>query len=355
MAVRTVGPTASRPRSVLRLLASLALLVATGCLVAGLTRLAGTSWTAVAGSLRLVSPLDLTVLAVVWAAGLWCHSWVLTAAMPGLTRRRALLLNLSGSAIADVIPFGAAAGTGVHLAMLRSWDFSVTRFASFTAISNLWNVMAKLALPTVALSVVLAEGTIRSGGLLATAQVALGLTAGLAAVAVAAIADARIASGLGRAADRVTRVFWSSLGSDRTTSLASTLPEIRQETAAVIRRGWPQLSAGVVSYLLMQAVLWALCLHVVGGTWSFTAMLAGFAVERLLSMLPFTPGGAGLAEAGSIAILISLGGDPVTMTAGVLLYRGFAFLLEIPVGGAGLLTWLWLQRRLIRAGAVVAA
>jgi uncharacterized membrane protein YbhN (UPF0104 family) len=137
-----------------------------------------------------------------------------------------------------------------------------------------------------------------------------------------------------------------SVGSQRISRLAETIPAVRADTAAVIRQGWPQLTAGVTSYLLLQGLLWWMCLNVLDSTLGFTAVLAGFALERVLSMLPFTPGGAGLAEAGSVAVLVSLGGDPVTVAAAVLLYRGFAFLIEIPVGGLGILSWLWQQRRI---------
>jgi uncharacterized membrane protein YbhN (UPF0104 family) len=87
-----------------------------------------------------------------------------------------------------------------------------------------------------------------------------------------------------------------------------------------------------------------MCLQILGNHLSPVAVLAGFAVERVLSMLPFSPGGIGFAEAGGIAALVSLGGDPVGVTAAVLLFRVFAFLVEIPVGGAALLGWLWTRR-----------
>ena len=313
----------------------------------------GPSWTAVLHTVRGVSWLELVGLTVVWAAGLWCHSWVLTAALPGLSRRRALLLNLSGSAVADLLPFGAAAGAGLNLAMVRSWKFAGTAYASFTVIHNVWNVVAKLALPAVVLSVALLSGSVSSPGLLALAELALALTAGLTLAAVAAIADARAASALGRSLDRVLAGGWRLVGSARRTHLGALLPAIRRESATVIARGWPQLTAGVISYLVLQAVLWSLCLGAVGRVPAVPVLLAGFAVERALSVLPFTPGGAGMAEAGSIAVLVSLGGDLITTTAGVLLYRGFAFLLEIPVGGAGLAVWLWAQHRPGRAPAVL--
>jgi uncharacterized membrane protein YbhN (UPF0104 family) len=330
-----------------------------GGVVAGLVfiipRTAGTSWAEVAGSLRQVRPLDLALLTVVWAAGLWCHSWVLTAALPGLSRRRALLLNVCGSAVSDLIPFGAAAGTGINLAMVRSWKFSAARFATFTTISNLWNVLAKLGLPALVLAFALATGTLQSGRLVATAEIALLILVLIVGVATVSIMSERGAAAVGRLADRVISLLLRAVGSTRTPRLAATIPAVRADTAEVIRQGWPQLTAGVTSYLLLQGVLWWMCLDVFNSTLGFNAVLAGFAVERVLSMLPFTPGGAGLAEAGSVAVLVSLGGDPVTVAAAVLLYRGFAFLLEIPVGGLGILSWLWQQRRIASWAALRAA
>ena len=73
-------------------------------------------------------------------------------------------------------------------------------------------------------------------------------------------------------------------------------------------------------------------------------MLVGFAAERLLTLAGLTPGGAGLVEVGLAGLLVALGGDPVAVVSGVLLYRLFTFGLEIPVGGVSLAAWLWLRR-----------
>jgi uncharacterized membrane protein YbhN (UPF0104 family) len=57
-------------------------------------------------------------------------------------------------------------------------------------------------------------------------------------------------------------------------------------------------------------------------------------------------------EVGTSAALVALGGNPAAVAAGLLLYRGFTYLLEIPVGGATLLVWLYTQRRRRRPDAV---
>ena len=68
------------------------------------------------------------------------------------------------------------------------------------------------------------------------------------------------------------------------------------------------------------------------------------AVERLGTLVPITPGGAGIAEIGAVAWLVGSGLDPVQAVAGVLLYRVFVFALEIPVGGVLLGGWAWWER-----------
>ncbi len=126
------------------------------------------------------------------------------------------------------------------------------------------------------------------------------------------------------------------------------LLEFRDRVAEVVGRRWLQLSLGTLGYAVLQAVLLWACLRVVGGPLSVTVVLAAFAVDRIMSMVVLTPGGTGFAEAGAAAALVALGGAPAAMAAGVLLYRGFIFALEIPVGGAWLVGWLWAHRRQVR-------
>ena len=51
---------------------------------------------------------------------------MLAAALPGLDLRRGLLLNLSGSAVSNVMPLGGAVGTALNWQMAR-WGHTATR------------------------------------------------------------------------------------------------------------------------------------------------------------------------------------------------------------------------------------
>jgi len=115
--------------------------------------------------------------------------------------------------------------------------------------------------------------------------------------------------------------------------------DLRHSTIGLMRTGALTMSLGMVAYALLQAVLAWLCLQAVGSNLSVAEVFAGYAFGRLLTSVVATPSGVGISETGSAALLVAFGGDPVTSTAGVLLFSLFTYLIEIPIGGIGWLTW----------------
>jgi hypothetical protein len=69
--------------------------------------------------------------------------------------------------------------------------------------------------------------------------------------------------------------------------------------------------------------------------------LAAFAFVRLLTVLPVTPGGAGITELGLVGVLAAGAGHEVAaqVTAAVLLYRAVTYLAPIPGGALACLAW----------------
>ena len=101
----------------------------------------------------------------------------------------------------------------------------------------------------------------------------------------------------------------------------------------------------MASHLTLWLVLLA-CVRASGlgqGQVSWQASLAAFAFVRLVSVLPLTPGGVGVVEAGLTGPLI-VGLPPAAVArvaAAVLLYRAVTYLLPIPLGA---LAYLWWRR-----------
>ena len=349
--VGKVGPRRSglTPGGVLRLVGTVALAV--GALVFILPRATGATWSAIGPVLAGVRPLELGSLLLLWAAGLMAYTVVLTSALPGLSHRRALTLNLTGSAVSNVAPMGGAFGVAANLMMVRAWRFRPSAFAAFTVVTNLWDVAGKLALPVVAVTAVVASRDLTSRTVQAAAVgSALALVA-LLGVMLLVLRSERVARFVGRAGTVLLGRVLPLRHSARAEAFEPTLLDTRSRVRALVGVAWPQLTGGTVGYLALQCgLLWA-CLQVVGAAPSLQVVVAGFAVERLLTLAVITPGGAGLAEAGSAGVLVALGVDPLTAAAGVLLYRGFTFLLEIPVGGVWLGGWVVSRARAARGDA----
>jgi uncharacterized membrane protein YbhN (UPF0104 family) len=327
-----------RSPGVVRGLAASALAVA--LLWWGIPKITGATWSAISDTMSVVTWPEITVLAGLWIAGLVAHSFVLTGALPGLTWRRALTLNLTGSAVSNVAPLGGALGVATNLVMVRAWSFKDSAFAVFTLVTNVWDVLAKLVLPIVAVTVLFLVGGVADQALNVAAVVAVVFLLLVLVVGVVGLASDTVSRVLARGVARMAhRVLPTRLAS-RADGLEGAVVSARDHTRSIVRARWPQLTAGMASYVVLQAVLMWLSLHVVGADLGFSAVLAGFAVERFLTLAMLTPGGAGIAEAATVATLVALGGDPLAVAAGVLIYRGFTFLLEIPVGGLWLGGWL---------------
>jgi uncharacterized membrane protein YbhN (UPF0104 family) len=309
-------------------------------LIASLPRLLGVSWAAVGSNLAAVPAVVLVGLLALWFLGLLVHVPVLRAAMPGLTVRQALTLNLSGSAVSNVFPFGGPAGMGLGYAMARSWGFGSQSFASYTVTTNLWNAVGKFVMGIGVLAGATVFGVALPSGL---GPVVLSATVFIAVVAAATFSVLRTENATRAAAGRldwlVSRV---RTGADPG-ACGSWLIASRGQLAVGIRRSWKVMTAGVLAYLCLQATLLFACLAAVGAGAPVVAVVIAFAIERLISLAPITPGAAGVAELGTVAALHFFGVAPATAAAGVLLYRVLMFAIEIPVGGV--LGALWVRRR----------
>lgn len=312
-----------------------------------LPRVLDVSWHGVIpvlGGVRWVGLLELTAL---WILGLVVQSVVLIAGAPSLTHRRALTLNLTGSAISNVVPLGGAAGMELNRRMMKVWGIDTRSFTGFTFVTNLWDIGSKLLLPVVGVVVLAGAGRSVTPGLNA-----LFIAAGIGFVALIAFAAVLLLSPrgttlLGNSTEAGLRFVLRLAGRDRPLGVAHWLNDTRDHCVGLVASGWVQLSLGVTGYVALQGALLWLCLELTGAGVTWEAVLVAFAAERLLTVVPITPGGVGPADLALVGALITLGGDPTGVAAAAVLYRIFTFAIEIPVGGGVLGLWLltqWLAR-----------
>jgi hypothetical protein len=313
-------------------------------------RAGGVGWSEIGQAVTALSMTEVGVLAAVWLAGLWVHTLALTAAMPGLSSRRALFLNLTGSAVSNVLPLGGAAGTLANYTVSRAWGFSPSTFARWALVTNIWDTLAKLVLPGVALCWLAVAGVDAGGALGQAAAVGAALLVVALLVVRGLTAGDRGAQVLGALADRLAGALGRA--NPMPGGYAAWAVHLRRDSADLIATAWGRLTVGKASYALLQAALLWLCLASLGTPPGLAVVFAAFALERILSMAVITPGATGIVEVGMTGLLVGLGAEPVTAAAGVIVYRAITVGLEVPVGGLGLVWW-WTVRRQARRPAEV--
>lgn len=311
--------------------------VAVGALAVLLPRSIGTTWSGIGAELAVVQVLWLPAALAVWLLGLWVQTAVQTASLPGLTSRRALLLNATGSAVSNIAPMGGALGMETNRRMVRGWGFTHSCFVGYVTLTNVVALFSKLVLPILALAWALAVG-VPTGPLSSLAVVSgltlFGLVGALSIERAAQVGD-RL---LGALADGVRRMLRRPGA-----PLRPWLSESRSECAGLVSQGWRTLVSATVGYHLLQGLLLWIALHAVGVAPTAVAVAAALAVERAATLLVVLPAGLGVAEVAAAATLVGLGLPAPAAAAGLLLHRLFVVVLEVPLG-LGLGGFWWMTR-----------
>ena len=121
-------------------------------LVWGLPHFAKTSWGEIWDVIRTV-PLSMALLfQVIMLAGLWSYTFTFTGSLRGLSHSKALIVNLCGSSVSNLLPGGGAVGLAATYAICRSWGFSRRATSTSVIVTGVWNVLARIALPVVAIA-----------------------------------------------------------------------------------------------------------------------------------------------------------------------------------------------------------
>jgi uncharacterized membrane protein YbhN (UPF0104 family) len=328
-----------RTRKVLRTVVSVALIAA----IFGFALPRFASYRSVWASLDGMTWPQALLVGTTAAASMASYWFVICAVLPSIRLHEAAAVNLGSNAVANTLPAGGAIGMGVSWAMLSSWGVSTADYVLYTLVSGIWNVLARLGLPALALLVLL-TATRPDALLIAAAAVGLVVLATTAAGVGLLVRSESLALCAGGALERVLAIVCRLVRRPPPCDIPGSLLEFRRRAAALIAaRGRRITTTTAASHLILWLVLLA-CLRGVGLSQAqvpWQTSLAAFAFVRLLTTLPITPGGLGITELGLVATLAAGVGPSVSarVTAAVLLYRAVTYLPPIPLGVGAYLMW----------------
>jgi putative heme transporter len=263
------------------------------------------------------------------------------AALPGLGYRDAMAMTQASTALSILSPAGAAVGMGASYSMLRSWKFPATAVALAVAIAGLWNQLASLAFPVIALGLLTVADednpALRTAALIGFVVLVVAIT-GFALVLSRAERAHRIGSLAARLANRTLRlvrrgpVGWGG----------ESFARFRQDALGLLRRRWHVITLATLAGHLTVFVLLLVCLRVTGVTGSEVTAIEAFAawsLIRILGVLPLTPAGVGIVEVGLTGALVAFGAPNAEAVAATLLYRALTVLPTLALGLLAAATW----------------
>ena len=256
--------------------------------------------------------------------------------LPGLRFWPALMTTQAATALSLVVPAGAAVGIAGAYGLLRRRGFSPPAVARAVTLVSLWNQLATLAYPIVALFLLTATG--EETAVLATAAfVGVAVLGVVLAGLVLVLYSGRMAVDIGDATARGATWLRTKLRRGPVTWGGRNFEEFREEAAGLLRRRWHLLTlATFAGSLTVFAVLLVSlrALQVEAAEVSAVEAFAAWALARLLGTIPITPGGIGVVELSLTTTLIGFGGNNAGVVAAVLVSR---FLTVVPTLVLGLI------------------
>lgn len=320
---------------------AISLIVVVALFAVAIPSIIGSGYEEIFAAIKTLSVVQLVALSGMWVLVMIVYSGVLTSSLPGLMHSQALVVNFAGSAVSNVVPFGGAAGVAATYTMTMSWGLPMPTVTLSILVTGIWNVFTKLALPVVALTI-LAVADRSTAGLMAPTLIGLFVLVTCIIVFAMVLRSEALAVRLGGIAERAARSVTRLVRRRPVIGWQDAVVDFHRRSIGLVRQRWKALTGWMVLYELGQFALLLMCVRFMGVTndrLGWIEVLAAFAFANLLTTIAVTPSGVGFVEAGTVAALLAFGGDDVGSAAAVFLFRGFTYLLEIPVGVVGWGVW----------------
>jgi uncharacterized protein (TIRG00374 family) len=251
--------------------------------------------------------------------------------------------GLAGNSVTNSLPGGSAIGAGVQFRMLSTAGFDTDTAVSGLAAISFIGVAALLGLPLFAAPAMIA-GIRVSPGLAHAALLGLAgfvLFAGLGALVLAT--DRPLVT-----AGRVAQKAWNRLtrGRHPVTGLDQRLLADRDAIRTALGEHWRKALLLTTGRLAFDYGCLLAALHATASSPQPALVLLAYAAAGILALIPITPGGLGIVEAGLSSLLILAGVHPANAVLATLAYRLASYWLPLV---SGLPAYLLFRRQYARA------
>src|SRR6185503_6753101 len=298
---------------------------------------------------------DLTVQQILVMTGLAIVAWIISglvfsALIEGLSAVRGTMSWLILAGIGASVPFGPW-NMGVLWVVVRGWGVDTAPATAGVALYGVVNELSRLVLPLIGLVALALNGDLTSAQnsdaawtIAILSAIAFVLATGLI---VGIVRSERIADWIGRTGQRIADWTLHRLGRGGSPNVAGAIHRFRDQLGVVIRRRGLLALLIAISAQFAWAIVLLVGLRVVGvpeAVLSTGEIFAVYGLVMVITILPLSPGGAGVSELLFISAFSALAGPTyeAAVTAGVFLYRIYFWFAPIPIA--------WILLKAVRRG-----
>jgi uncharacterized protein (TIRG00374 family) len=293
-------------------------------------------------AMRTLTPFEFWSLFAAMVFNLYTYWLANQAGLIGMTIWQSAVMTQTSTTIANILPAGGALAIAMTAAILSSWGFTAGEITLFVGVTGIWNIFAKLALPVVALALLVLTGNSYPALLAAAAVGVVVLVVAIVLLVLVFKSEAmarKIGHVVGSLLARVKHLF----GKQSVNDLGDKAVKFRRETIILARRRWFMLTWTTLLSQIALCFVLVLSLRHMGVSEQelpFVEIFAVYSFSRLLSAIPITPGGVGVIDLGYIAGLTAFdSAEKAQIVAAVLIFRVLTFGIQIPLGAVTYVIW----------------
>ncbi len=290
--------------------------------------------------LRSLEPADYLTMLVVGLLLYIPEGALYAALMPGMGLRRGMSAWVASTAVSTTVP---GADLVVRYGMYRSWGFGVDRTMLGIFLSGLFDNIVKFSFPALAVLLFAASGQ-ELGDFVWIALIALGVLVLGAAVVIGMVRSERFTRWLAERTEAIANWGLGKIKRDPVEGLSGKVVGFRDLAAGIVK------DRGLVAYSLSAAgKLWAFVILVIAlriveidaDVLSLGQIFVVWVVVMLITSIPITPGGIGIAETAYIFFFTQIAGSEFSdiIAAGIVLFRLAQWFLPIPIGWVSVGLW----------------
>ena len=298
-------------------------------------------------SVQAMNNVDKAALIVAIIVNIWVYVFPLMAAIPGLKYRPAFVVRQTSFTISNAVPAGGAVGLGVQYAMLAGYKVSSAAASTGIAITSVWSVFMTLGLPFLGVALLYLTGEGEQQYITAAVVGAAAIIA-TSVVFALILRSEELARKIGGIGQKLANPILHRMHKE--VDVVQEVLDFRSQIVGVVSKHWASITLSNLGMVFGQFLILFVAIRAVsdGRSSGLTAAeaFAAFAISRLGTMIPLTPGGLGTVDAALTALLVAFGLDQNDALAATLVWRACSWVPQVFLGVG---TFLWWRRNAHKA------